>query len=76
MAKRKDELEVEVLELPVEDRADLARRLIESLEEPEAGDFEAEWIEEAERRYAAYREGATAGRPGQEVFREAKGRLK
>jgi Putative addiction module component len=40
------------------------------------GDFEAEWIEEAERRYAAYREGLTTGRPGQEVFREAKARLK
>jgi len=45
MAKRKDELEVEVLELPVEDRADLARRLIESLEETAVGNFEAEWIE-------------------------------
>jgi putative addiction module component (TIGR02574 family) len=76
MAKRKDELEVEVLELPVEDRADLARRLIESLEEPAAGDFEAEWIEEAERRYAAYRQGQTIARHGQEVFREAKARLK
>ncbi len=75
MSKRKDELEDEVLELPVEDRADLARRLIESLEDPAVGDFEAEWIEEAERRYAAYRKGWTAGRPGQEVFREAKARL-
>ena len=76
MGKRKDELEGEVLELPTEDRADLARRLIESLEEPVVGDFEAEWIEEAERRYAAYREGVSAGRPGQEVIRESKARLK
>ena len=76
MAKRKEALEVEVLELPVEDRADLARRLIESLEEPAVGDFEAEWLEEAERRYAAYRKGQTAGRPGHEVIREAKARLK
>ncbi len=76
MAKRKDELEVELLGLPIEDRADLARRLIESLEEPAVGDFEAEWIEEAERRYAAYRKGLATGRPGQEVFREAKARLR
>ncbi len=76
MAKRKDELEVEVLDLPVEQRADLARRLIESLEEPAAGEFEAEWIAEAERRYAAYREGQTTGRSGDEVFRDAKARLK
>jgi putative addiction module component (TIGR02574 family) len=75
MATRKDELEVEVLKLPAEERAELARRLIESLEDSDAGDFEAEWVEEAERRYAAYRAGVTAGRPGEEVFREAKARL-
>ena len=72
MATRKDELEGEVLELPAEDRANLARRLIESLEEPGVGDFEAEWIEEAERRYAAYREGVSAGRPARRFFEKPK----
>ena len=43
MTTRKDELEVEALELPTEDRADLARRLIESLEDLNTGDFEAEF---------------------------------
>ncbi len=75
MSTRKDELEVEVLKLPVEARAELARRLIESLEDSDTGDFEAEWIEEAERRYAPYRAGVTIGRPGEEVFRQAKSRL-
>ncbi len=75
MATRKDELEVEVLKLPSDDRADLARRLIESLEEADTVDSEAEWIEEAERRYAAYRQGVTIGRPGVEVFRQAKARF-
>lgn len=75
MATRKDELEVEVLKLPVEARAELAHRLIESLEDSATGDFDAEWIEEAERRYAAYRAGATVGRPGEEVFQQAKSRL-
>ena len=75
MSTRKDELEVEVLKLPVEARAELAHLLIESLEDSDTGDFEAEWIEEAERRYAAYRAGVTMGRPGEEVFRQAKSRL-
>ncbi|MBI4319191.1 MAG: addiction module protein [Chloroflexi bacterium] len=75
MTTRKDDLEVEVLSLPTEDRAELARRLIESLEESGIGDFEAEWMEEAERRYAAYRRGLSTGRPGREVFQEAKARL-
>ena len=75
MSTRKDELEVEVLKLPVEARAELAHRLIESLEDSDTGDFEAEWIEEAERRYAAYRAGITMARPGEEVFRQATSRL-
>jgi putative addiction module component (TIGR02574 family) len=75
MPTRKDDLEVELLKLPAEERAEIAHRLIESLEDSEAGDFEAEWIEEAERRYAAYRAGVTVGRPGEEVFRQAKSRL-
>ena len=76
MSIKRDELEVEVLNLPAEQRADLARRLIESLDDKEDGDFEAEWIEEAERRYAEYRTGLTRGRPGDVVIREAKARLK
>jgi putative addiction module component (TIGR02574 family) len=75
MPTRREELEDEALKLPVEARAELAHRLIESLEDMESGDFETEWIEEAERRYAAYRSGVTTGRPGEEVFRLAKSRL-
>jgi putative addiction module component (TIGR02574 family) len=75
MSTRKDQLEVEALKLPSEERAELARRLIESLEDADLGEFEAEWIEEAERRYTAYRAGLKVGRPGDEVFREAKARL-
>ena len=53
MTTRKNELEVEVLALPTEDRADLARRLIESLEESGVGEFEAEWIEERRAKVQA-----------------------
>lgn len=71
----KENLEVEALKLPSGKRAELAHRLIDSLEDPGAGDFEAEWIEEAERRYAEYRKGLTPTRPAEQVFREAKARL-
>lgn len=37
--------------------------------------YEAEWIEEAERRYEEYGKGAVAGRSAKEVFRDAKARL-
>jgi len=47
MGKPKDKLEIEVMRLPPEDRAELAHRLIESLEGAEVGDYEAEWVQEA-----------------------------
>ena len=75
MATRKDEFEAEALQLPAGDRAALVRRLIESLDAAEVGDFEAEWIEEAELRYTEYRKGLAASRPAEQVFREAKARL-
>lgn len=71
----KDELETEALKLPASDRAELAHRLIESLEGLEERDFEAAWIEEAELRYAEYRKGLIAARDADAVFREARRRL-
>lgn len=71
----KHELETEALNLPASDRAELAHRLIESLEGPEEGDFEAAWIQEAERRYGEYRKGAITARDADAVFLEARRRL-
>ncbi len=55
-----DELENEVLKLPIESRADLAQRILLSLDEvtPEP-EHERIWLEEFERRYRAVREGTT-----------------
>ena len=75
MGKPKDKIEIEVMKLPPEDRAELAHRLIESLEGEDVGDYEAEWIQEAESRYEQYRNGLVKGRPADEVFRDAKARL-
>ena len=49
MGKPKDKLEIEVMKLPPENRAELAHRLIGSLEDTDVGDYEAEWVQEAER---------------------------
>ena len=75
MGKPKDKLEIEVMKLSPEDRAELAHRLIESLEGDEVGDYETEWVREAERRYEQYRKGVVKGRVTEEVFRDAKARL-
>lgn len=71
---RKD-LEAEILKLSRSERAELARQLIASLESEDEGDVEAEWIKEAERRYAAYRAGRLTGRSADDVFRSAKSHL-
>lgn len=75
MGKPKDKLEIEVMKLPPEERAELAHRLIGSLEDTDVGDYEAEWVQEAERRYEQYRKGLVKGRLAEEVFRDAKARL-
>jgi len=40
----------QALELPPEERADVAKRLIASLDEPADADVEAVWLAEVERR--------------------------
>ncbi len=75
MPVHKDELETGALQLPRNDRARLAHRLIESLEGAEEGDFEAAWVEEAEQRHAEYRRGLVTARDASQVFRDARIRL-
>lgn len=69
-----------VLALDTKNRAQLTHRLIASLDE-EAGErlgqaeWEAAWVEEAERRLADMREGKVKGVPGEQVFARARARL-
>ena len=63
-------LEREAEQLSTKDRARLIRRLISSLERKDDGDIEQAWLDEAEKRLTAYRNGQTTARPGEEVFDE------
>ena len=69
-----DELETEALKLSAEDRERLAWELLSSLESEL--EFEAEWIEEIERRAREIDEGTADTVPGDQVLREALDRLK
>jgi len=64
-------IENEALELPVQERAFLADRLLSSLNENALTDFEISWIDEAEHRYKEYQKGLRPGIPAHEVFSEA-----
>lgn len=69
----REALEAQLLRLPAEERAHLARVLIESLDDqPE---LDPSWLEEAQRRAAELRSGSVHSVPGANAFAEAKRRI-
>lgn len=60
----------EAEKLSTKDRARLIRRLLSSLDRKDDGDVEQAWLDEAEKRLLAYRNGKTTARPGDEVIDE------
>ncbi len=68
MAKKISDIESDALQLSIKERARLIRRLIMSLESDNEGDVEQSWLDEADKRLAAYRNGETSAHPGEEVF--------
>lgn len=70
-----EKLETEALKLIPRLRAQLAEKLLRSLETLSDAENERLWAEEALRRYDELETGAVAGRTAEEVFREARARL-
>jgi putative addiction module component (TIGR02574 family) len=73
MSSAPEELKAAALALPPEERAELARHLIESLDGDD-GDTEAAWEDEVRRRLDAYRNGEIGSVPAEDVFEEARRR--
>jgi putative addiction module component (TIGR02574 family) len=74
-----ERLEAEALQLPPDERARLARRLIASLDESSPEDpaeVEREWKAEIERRLEAYRRGEVEAVPASQVIADARARLR
>ena len=70
------ELETELLKLDAKDRARLAERLLDSLDNLSTEEIESLWADEAQRRDAEWDAHADAGRPAADVHNEARERLK
>lgn len=68
MARKLDDLAAEALELSKESRAALAKRLLDSLDEPTANEVGEGWVREAERRYNELKAGTARTLPSEEVF--------
>jgi putative addiction module component (TIGR02574 family) len=62
--------------LTVKEKAALARTLIQELDRIADPEVEQLWIEEAQRRCAAYLEGEIEALPGDEVMQRARERLR
>ena len=71
MASQIDELLSASMNLPLEERAQLAGRLLLSIENPTESEIERLWLDEAERRLNAYRRGDSQIISSAEVFRQA-----
>ena len=71
MPKQIEEVIAETMQFNLEDRAQLAGKLLLSLDEPTESEIERLWLDEAARRLAEFRQGKVKGVPADEVFRRA-----
>jgi hypothetical protein len=76
MSAQFDEIEKQARLLPLKEKAALARVLIEDLDTSVDEDAERLWIEEAQRRYAAYQKGDLEALAGEDVMKRAREHLK
>jgi hypothetical protein len=68
MQRELDDIAAEVLQMNVESRAALAKRLLDSLDELTPEENERLWVEEAARRYKQLKAGTAFSTPSNEVF--------
>ena len=76
MSKTPEDLGDKLIALPHRKRAELAAMLIASLDPGVDEDVTELWLDEAERRLAAYDAGLTSARDADEVFAEIRAGLK
>jgi len=70
------QIEDEVLHLPVDERAELAQKLLLSLDSGSEDEIESDWLLEASRRAKELDEGIVQPIPAEEVRRKAQALLR
>jgi putative addiction module component (TIGR02574 family) len=65
------QIESDALHLSVEDRAELAQKLLLSLDSPSEEEIAADWLAEAQRRSKDLDDGVVQAIPAEEVRRKA-----
>jgi len=73
MERKLEEIVSEALQMSVESRAALAKRLLDSLDDLAPEEYERLWVEEAARRYQQLKAGTARSIPSEEVFAKLDG---
>jgi putative addiction module component (TIGR02574 family) len=68
MERNLEEIASQALQMSVESRAALAKRLLDSLDDLAPDEYERMWVEEAARRYQQLKAGTAKAIPSEEVF--------
>ena len=76
MTRDISDLRKELDKLSPKQKAELARTLIDSLDEDLDEDVEQIWLDDAARRYEAYRRGELSSRRSADVFARVRARLR
>lgn len=74
MNRKFEEIESEILLLDRHTRANLAKSLLESLDDLSQEEYDQLWADEAEARYSDFEAGKSQAIDGDEVFRKARAR--
>jgi hypothetical protein len=69
-------LEADLLALPLDSRASLARALIQSLDQTVDENVETLWVDEIRKRDENLRNGRASAKPADQVLQEARERLR
>ena len=72
MSPELQECEAQIMKLSLSDRAKLAADLIASLDAVDESENERLWLDEATRRYEAYKAGRITARSASDVLRDAR----
>jgi plasmid stabilization system protein ParE len=68
MSRNLEEIASEALQMSVESRAALAKRLLDSLDDLAPQEYERMWVEEAARRYQQLKDGTARSSASEDVF--------
>jgi hypothetical protein len=68
MGRKLEDITSEALEMTVESRAALAKRLLDSLDALTPEEVERMWVEEAARRYQQLKDGTAKSTASEDVF--------